>query len=55
MFYTHFASKNQLPDFYIDGALVENGLNSLMKYFRVVTRVLLEGCFLLNVFSRLKD
>ena len=27
----HFASKNQLPDFYTSGALVENGLNSAQK------------------------
>ena len=27
MFFKHFASKNQLPGFYISGTLVENGLN----------------------------
>ena len=26
VFFKHFASKNQLPSFYISGALVENGL-----------------------------
>ena len=26
MFFKHFASKSQLPDFYISGTLVENGL-----------------------------
>ena len=26
MFFKHFASKNQLPGFYISGTLVENGL-----------------------------
>ena len=29
MFFKHFASKNQLPDFYISGTLVENGLNMM--------------------------
>ena len=27
MFFKHFASTNQLPSFYINGTLVENGLN----------------------------
>ena len=26
MFFKHFASKNQLPGFYVSGILVENGL-----------------------------
>ena len=29
VFFKHFASKNQLPGFYIIGTLVENGLNML--------------------------
>ena len=31
MFFKHFASKNQLPGFYISGALVKNGST---KHFR---------------------
>ena len=30
-FAKHFASKNQLPDFYVSGTLVENGLNTLQS------------------------
>ena len=36
MFFKHFASKNQLPGFYISGTLVENGLifkNVIKKCF----------------------
>ena len=29
VFFKHFASKNQLPGFYISGTLVENGLTSI--------------------------
>ena len=28
VFFKHFASKNQLPGFYINGTLVENGLST---------------------------
>ena len=31
MFFRHFASKNQLPGFYIGGTLVENGLMVLQE------------------------
>ena len=30
MFFKHFASKNQLPGFYISGTFVENGLINLL-------------------------
>ena len=30
MFFTHFASKNQLPGFYIRGKLTGNGLENLI-------------------------
>ena len=30
MFFKHFASKNQLPGFYISGTFVENGLTNLL-------------------------
>ena len=32
MFFKHFASKNQLPGFYISGTLVENGLKLETKF-----------------------
>ena len=32
MSFKHFASKNQLPGFYISGTLAENGLMYRMKY-----------------------
>ena len=31
VFFKHFASKNQLPGFYISGALVENGLKWIQE------------------------
>ena len=35
MFSKHFASKNQLPGFYISGTLVENGLKQNTKYILI--------------------
>ena len=29
MFFQHFASKNQVPGFYISGTLIENGLTQI--------------------------
>ena len=28
VFFKHFASKNQLPDFHVSGTLIENGLKA---------------------------
>ena len=35
VFFKHFASKNQLPGFYVSGTLAENGLisNSMSNHF----------------------
>ena len=35
MFFKHFASKNQLPGFYINGTLVENGLSEFFRLKKV--------------------
>ena len=40
MFLKDFASKNQLPGFYISGRLVENGLSE------IIWGILCSGCFM---------
>ena len=35
VFFKHFSSKNQLPGFYINGTLVENGLRSNTQRFPI--------------------
>ena len=35
VFFKHFASKNQLPGFYISGTLVENGINIWSKFCEI--------------------
>ena len=36
MFFKHFASKNQLPGFYLSETLVENGLRLMSSVFKVL-------------------
>ena len=52
VFFKHFASKNQLPGFYISGTLVKKGLikKKLSSYFHVKFVFFLEGRLLFNVF-----
>ena len=54
-FFKHFASKNQLPGFYISGTLVENGLEEVAyQSFALYLRMTLCHAFLAAVKLRQK-